>query len=288
MSGYENDGNEGFEGYEEEADETRHLDVYEGVYEKEHENENESAQEHSESTSAVIGQSDWAIGQDLFEHNIASPLTQAWSQSSLRRTKLDAPDVYSFTVVNGKVVSVTETEDGGRAEVRAPSANEVYTISGQDIIKTEPHRNGQELTRFIQNIDGQYVKASKQWSAPSEAPADLSLPQITQPLTYSHTDADDLVAVSVTQSALGGVGADHFVFTELGHLIIDDFDRNEHDLLVFDTGLGLLSLEHLVQLVTAVSSLGDDLIFEFGQGVSIQIVGGVTQGVDAGDVLVLS
>jgi hypothetical protein len=119
-------------------------------------------------------------------------------------------------------------------------------------------------------------------------PVDLLLPQITQPLSYHQTDADDLVAVSVTQSALGGVGADRFVFTELGHLVIDDFDRDERDLLVFDTGLGLGSLDHLVQHVTAVRSLGDDLVFEFGQGVSIRIVGGVAHGIDAADVLVLS
>ena len=225
---------------------------------------------------------------DLFEHSLAIQLNLLSPQAAVRRQHTDAPDLYSFNIVAGQVVSVTETEDSGRVKVKAPSANETYTVSGTDIIKTEFHRNGQEQTRYIQTADGQYVKASKQWSASNSVLADAVQPQITEALSYDATDADDLVAVSTTQSALGGTGADRFVVRELGDLVIDDFDRTENDKLVFDTGLGLSSVEHLAQYITAVRSVGDDWVFEFGQGVSIQIVGGVSRGIDADDVVVLS
>mgnify|MGYP003426112252 FL=1 len=54
---------------------------------------------------------------------------------------------------------------------------------------------------------------------------------------------------------------------------IADFNGNEDDSLVFDTGLGLTSVQHLIGFVTDVHYEGEDLIVSFGSDVSITIVG---------------
>jgi hypothetical protein len=248
-----------------------------------------SSNDHNQYDDENDNQHDDDIYDDhAFEHNLASQLSLQSPLLTTKRKHTDSPDLYSFTIVGGQVVSIAETEDFGRVEVKTPSVNETYSVSGSEIIKTEFHTNGQELTRYTLNADGVYIKASKQWNPSGTSRSDVVQPQITEVLSYDATDMDDLVAVSVTQSALGGTGADRFVVRELGHLVIDDFDHTENDRLVFDTGLGLSSVEHLAHYVTAVRSVGDDLVIEFGQGVSIQIVGGLSRGIDASDVLVLS
>lgn len=200
----------------------------------------------------------------------------------------DAPDSYTFTIVDGQVTGVTKTEDDGSVETERISPNEIYTLEGSDVIKTELKRFGQEVTRYQQTADGQWVEISEQWVPSTDAPPNSPVPQIAQSLRYEGSDVDDLVALATTQSARGGRGSDQFVVRKLGHLVVDDFNRSEGDKLVFDMGLGATSLEQLVAFVTALRVDGDSLVIEFGPDISITLMGVVTRGIDISDVLVLS
>ena len=71
----------------------------------------------------------------------------------------------------------------------------------------------------------------------------------------------------------GGQGADDFVIRDITHLRIGDFHSSEHDVLVFDTGLGLASKEQLASYVTESHHDGQSFIVHFGADVSITLVG---------------
>lgn len=198
------------------------------------------------------------------------------------------PDTYTFELVDGVVASVTKTDDDGAVKVLVPDVNETYAFDGTDIIKSELHSNGQELTRFVLNSEGVYVKASEQWLPGSAQPGKAAAPVLSTVMDYEGSDLDDTIAVSPTQSATGGAGADQFVIRDAGHLWIDDFSPSDRDQVVFDTGLGLQSVDQLIRYVTDVRTVGQDFVVEFGADISITIVGGVSSGIDWGDVVVLS
>lgn len=89
-------------------------------------------------------------------------------------------------------------------------------------------------------------------------------PEVT---VFSDSDGDDFIVVS------GGQGADKFVFREAAHLRIEDFSSQEGDKLVFDTGLGLTSKEHLASFITDIHTEGENLIVDFGRDASITLIG---------------
>jgi hypothetical protein len=199
----------------------------------------------------------------------------------------DAPDLYRFRIVDGAVQGVSEIDEQGE-HPDTLEANESYRLDGNEVIRSEWHAGGEEVTRFTPNADGSYSKQAKQWLPGANTPADAPRPHLEETLCFEGSDGDDLIAVATSQSALGHHGADRFVIRELGHLTIDDFDHAEGDQVVFDTGLGLQSMEHLLQFVSGTRHEGDDLIVDFGTDVSITLVGALSRGIELGDFHVLS
>lgn len=196
--------------------------------------------------------------------------------------------LYAFDIVDGQVADVHELENGYRqAEDVAP--HERYEIEGSDILKIESHTNGQEITRYRDaDGDGLYAKYSKQYVADGLSDSGEPAPQLVDALNCRGSDGEDYVALTADGPALGGSGADMFVFRELGHLKIGDFDFGSGDRIVFDTGLGFTSLEQVASCVTGVSYDGQDIHVEFGENVSLTLVGVMPVDVPASSFIVLS
>ena len=182
---------------------------------------------------------------------------------------------YKFTVENGRVVAAFERDDGvWEQESIDDDGTETYTVeSNGDVTRTEVKPFGTEITRYS-DTDGDLVfnRVSEQWQNGPNAPGSGHF-VLEDNLRFSHSDDDDLIAVRRGEDCRGGGGADDFVIREAAHLRIADFNGNEDDTLVFDTGLGLTSVQHLIGFVTNAHYVGEDLIVEFGSDVSITIVG---------------
>ena len=88
---------------------------------------------------------------------------------------------------------------------------------------------------------------------------------------------------------MAGHGADDFIIREAAHLRIADFNSlDDHDSLVFDTGLGLTSIAQLASFVTDLHHDGQDFIVHFGDDVSITLVGVQPDQISWDDVSVMS
>ncbi len=183
---------------------------------------------------------------------------------------------FEFDIVNGEVVSVFEVKDG-QLKLDRIESNETYTVDGNDVIRTEVEAFGTEIHRFSDpDGDGQYQRVSEQW-IPSSNSVNSSTREIVQTLSFVSTDDDDLIAVRGDDSVKGGLGSDSFVFriepSELNHWHIEDFHSSEGDRLVFDTGLGLTSKEHLASFITEAFFDGQSLFVGFTPEISITLVG---------------
>lgn len=197
--------------------------------------------------------------------------------------------LYDFGIVNGQVTQVLKTEHGVTKNERI-DANEVYTVQGTEVIKTETKAYGQEVTRYVDpDGDGLYAKFSEQWLPSTSAASGGTAPVTTQPLYDRGGDSDDHLAVRAGQDpALGGQGADTFVVREWGHVTIGDFHHDQHDRLVFDMGQGVNSVQALAQRVTDLRWQGDDLVLEMGDQASVTVVGARVNGIGLEDLDVLS
>ncbi|MCO6427195.1 hypothetical protein [Nitrosomonas communis] len=102
------------------------------------------------------------------------------------------------------------------------------------------------------------------------------------------TSGDDYIDVREGTYCYGGQGADHYVFREEGHLRVEDFNSQEGDKLDFDTGLGLTSKEHLAGFITEIHIEADNFIINFGDHVSITLVGVKLDQISWDDVSVMS
>ena len=208
--------------------------------------------------------------------------------SGVERHHEDAPDVYTFNVIDGVIVSIEEQDDHGSRHLSDLDTNETYTFVGTDVIKSELYPNGESLTRFVKTADGSYIKASKQWVPLAGAADSAVAPRLTSVFEFEGSELDDLLAVTTTQPSIGGAGADQFVVRELGHLVIEDFHRGEQDRIVFDTGLGLRSVDHLAEYLTDSRWEVDDLVLEFGSEISITLMGARINGISVENIEVLS
>lgn len=200
-----------------------------------------------------------------------------------------AHGLYDFGIINGQVTQVLKSKYGVLKNERI-DANESYTVQGTEVIKIETKAYGQELTRYVDpEGDGLYAKFSEQWQ-PIAGSANGVTPVSTRVLyDRGGDDTDDHLAVRAGQDpALGGLGADTFVVRELGHVTIGDFHHNQHDRLAFDTGLGLNSMQDLVNLVTDLRWQNDDLVLELGAQASVTLVGALSNGIGLEDIDVLS
>jgi hypothetical protein len=184
----------------------------------------------------------------------------------------DGRKAFSFEITNGEITAVFE-EDDGVLKPDPIESGETYTLDGSDVIRTEVESFGIEIQRYSDSDgDGLYHRVSEQWVISDDSPG-IPKPVIGDSLKYVSTDGDDLIAVRGDDSVSGGLGADSFVFREPSHLRIGDFHSHENDLLVFDTGLGLTSKEHLSSLIRELSHDGQNFIVDFTPDVSITLVG---------------
>lgn len=227
-----------------------------------------------------------------YDHVVSgAPASASTSAVYTTPERESAYENYRFDVTNGVVTAAYEVE-GGRAYAERLQADESYTVSGTSIIKTETGRYGQEVTTYIDtNGNGLYAKVSEQWVPTATAattPSALAAPQLATALSYISTDGNDDIAVRAGQAATGGQGADRFVVREAGHVEIEDFHGSEGDHLVFDTGLGLTSLQDLLSYVTDSRYDGHDFYVEFQGGASVTLVGVAPADLTAANVAVLS
>lgn len=202
----------------------------------------------------------------------------------------DDHKAYKFDIVDGEVIAVFEYDDGVfEPESIDDDGSETYAVEGAEVVRTEQEAFGTEITRYAdEDSDGIYFRVSEQWIPSPDAPAGSTMPQLTEPLRYSSTDDDDFIAVRGGDDSKGGLGADSFVIREAAHLRIADFKSSDDDFLIFDTGFGLSSKEHLVSFITDIRHDGHDLFFEFGPNVSITLVGVLPSDISWDDVSILS
>lgn len=187
---------------------------------------------------------------------------------------------FKFTISNDVVTQVLEFKDGAYHS-KSIDAGDIYTVGVDGVVE---HRElkllGTEVTRYA-DIDGDsiYNRVSEQWIGDRFV--------LKDDLKYLPTDGDDFIAVRGDEDCHGGKGLDDFVIREANHLRIADFFSSDDD-LVFDTGLGLTSKEHLASFVHEIRQEGDNFVVDFGPGVSITLVGVHSNQISWDDVSVLS
>lgn len=199
---------------------------------------------------------------------------------------------FQFTIVDGEVTQVFEIKDG----VPEPKSidddgSETYGVDSDGVVtRTEVKPFGTEITRYA-DIDGDtfYNRISELWQSADDAPGSGHF-KFEDNLSYSPTDGDDHIAVRGGEDCHGGQGADDFVIREATHLRIADFSSNEDGLIIFDTGLGLVSVDQLASYVTGIRRSDDDqdFIVDFGSTASITLVGVPSDQISWDDVSVLS
>lgn len=199
---------------------------------------------------------------------------------------------FQFTIVDGEVTQVFEIKDG----VPEPKSidddgSETYGVDSDGVVtRTEVKPFGTEITRYA-DIDGDtfYNRISELWQSADDAPGSGHF-KFEDDLSYSPTDGDDHIAVRGGEDCHGGQGADDFVIREATHLRIADFSSNEDGLIIFDTGLGLVSVDQLASYVTGIRRSDDDqdFIVDFGSTASITLVGVPSDQISWDDVSVLS
>lgn len=177
---------------------------------------------------------------------------------------------YQFDIANNQVVRVLEFDDGGwKDKTFDHDGNKTYVVEGSDVIRTETKHSGIEITRYADTDgDGLFNRVSEQWQGQSTDGF-----RVRENLRYDSSGSDDLIAVRAGDDSYGGLGSDDFVIREAAHLRIGDFDANEGDSLVFDTGFGLTSIDDLANFVTGTRYDGQDFIVDFGSDTSITLVG---------------
>jgi len=198
---------------------------------------------------------------------------------------------FKFDIASDKVTAVFELDDGvWKSKSIDDDGSETYTVENSKVVRTEVKPFGTEITHYADvDLDGVYLRVSEQWQSSPGAPADGHHFKFEDDLSFSPSDGDDNIAVRGGEDCHGGHGADDFVIREAAHLRIADFNSpDDHDSLVFDTGLGLTSVAHLAGFVTNFHHDGQNFIGNFGDDVSITLAGVPPGQISWDDVSVLS
>lgn len=196
---------------------------------------------------------------------------------------------FKFEIADGRVTAAYELDDGQwELESLDDDGGESYVVEANgDVVRTEIEPFGTEITRYADTDgDGIYFRVSEQWVISPGSGA--VTPKFSGELRYFPTDDDDFIAVRAGEDCRGGRGADDFVIREAAHLRIADFKSLDDDVLVFDTGLGLTSREHLASFVSGIRYDDDNFIVDFGAAVSITLIGVAPGQISWDDVSVLS
>ncbi len=211
------------------------------------------------------------------------------SNSNSNSSQGDSPKQYVFEVDGNRVTSMSELFNGTLRPL-VIGENDTVVVEGDIIIHTTQTHFGDHITWYADsNKDGLHTRHSELCVVSDEiSHKPHTIPAIIDILLYSSTDKDDLLAVREGDVSFGGLGADRFVVREVGHLKIGDFDSSQGDELVFDLGLGLTSLEHLVSFVTGVTYNNQDLVVSFGTEASVTLVGIDINNIGLNDIAVFS
>lgn len=199
---------------------------------------------------------------------------------------------FKFTIAGGEVTQVFEIKDGvSEPKSIDDDGSETYEVGSDGVVtRTEVKPFGTEITRYA-DIDGDtlYNRISELWQSADDAPGSGHF-KFEDELSYSPSDGDDNIAVRGGEDCHGGQGADDFVIREAAHLRIADFSSSEDGFIIFDTGLGLISVGQLESYVTALRRSDDDqdFIVDFGSTASITLVGVASDQISWNDVQVLS
>lgn len=194
---------------------------------------------------------------------------------------------FQFTIDDDVVTEVFEMKDGQLKQKSIDDGSEKYVVNGADIEHTEQKTLGTEFTRYADIYgDGFYTRVSERWESNTDS-SDQGF-QFTDELRYTPSDDSDDIAVRGGEDSHGGKGEDSFVIREAAHLRIADFRADENDDIIFDTGLGLTSKEQLASYIKEVRQEGDDLVVDFGPGISIRLVGVHGDQISWEDVSILS
>lgn len=199
---------------------------------------------------------------------------------------------YQFTInENNEVVEVFEIKKGvPELKPIDDDGTETYAVNENgDVVRTEIKPGiGSEITVYADaDGDGTYFRISEQWAPDTPGAGPF---KFEDRLVYAPTDGDDHIGVRGGEDCHGGQGADDFVIREAAHLRIGDFNSSEDNFIIFDTGLGLISKEHLQSFVTDIhrSDDGQDFIVDFGSTASVTLVGVASDQISWDDVSVLS
>lgn len=86
-------------------------------------------------------------------------------------------------------------------------------------------------------------------------------------------DDDSLIEQFERADVFGNDGADDFMFSLGSDIRVLNFDADEGDTVVFDTGANLTNAEELAQYVTKLEYDGNKLSVDFGDYGSLELVG---------------
>lgn len=218
-------------------------------------------------------------------------------------------DTYRFTIQDDVVIAVYEWDDG-RWEQESIDSDESYYVENGVVYKQEFDDGREELTAYIDsNNDGIYQESQSSYSSDgshsdddhyeddhyhdedddhyyddyeddhsdgdyskddSDDSFDSSLYQVNDSFA---TDQDDQIILESQQSFIGGAGADSFIVTFGVHTAVADFNADEGDKLVFDTGLGLETYVDLAQYVVQLNYQNEVLYVDFGELGEIELTG---------------
>ena len=173
----------------------------------------------------------------------------------------------------GNVIGFTETKRDGRIDNELDS-DSTYRFENGQLIETELEDDGSIEVKIYADLDGDgfFSKVSEQY-----VPSDSSNQKfgITSQMALVGSDLDDVIALADDTPVVGGAGQDQFVMREIGNAVVSDYQYEENDQIVIDTGLGLTSTEQVASFVTGVEydDLTQTLSVDFGGVATLTVVG---------------
>ncbi|SBS36227.1 hypothetical protein MAQ5080_03395 [Marinomonas aquimarina] len=181
---------------------------------------------------------------------------------------------YSITFDElGNFVALYEYEDDGSLENETEDDSTYVFIDGL-LYETEVEDYGVEISIYSDaDNDGVYEKISSEYSLNEGATGSDFV--LTGSLGVLGSDNDDWILMSDFVESEGGSGADSFIMRDLTESTVKDFNVEEGDKIVFDTGFGLSDVDELAQYVSelAYDSVTQTLTVDFNGLASLEIVG---------------
>ena len=174
---------------------------------------------------------------------------------------------------SGNVIGFTETKRDGRIDNELDS-DSTYRFENGQLIETELEDDGSIEVKVYADLDGDgfFSKVSEQY-----VPSDSSNQKfgITSQMALVGSDLDDVIALADDTPVVGGAGQDQFVMREIGNAVVSDYQYEDNDQIIIDTGLGLTSTEQVASFVTGVDydDLTQTLSVDFGGVATLTVVG---------------